>query len=391
MRLVHLADLHIGIRVNGFFLLEDQSYLLEQILAKIDQISPDVIMMSGDIYDKAQPSSAAVQLLDNFLERLLIPERRVLIIPGNHDSAERLSFGAKILKKQGLHIAGPFAGQPETVELQDQYGRLIFVLLPYLRPAHVRAFSAEDEIKNTAEAVQFALQRISYDPDVRYVLLAHQFVVSGASLPEQSESETIYAGGIEAVDSSLFADFSYVALGHLHKPQKMGQDHIRYAGSLLKYSFSEVKVDKKLLQIDLREKGQIEIKEHQLTPLRDLRELRGNFLELLQEGADLLAAKDPQRLDYLKITLTDQEVLADPLSNLRRFYPNIMQLRNEQNKNALPAESMLDLDDLSSLSKTEIFSRFFKERQDREINQREEEILAGLKIKGFFSNRGKEK
>jgi exonuclease SbcD len=341
------------------------------------------------VYDKAQPSSTAVSLLDDFLGRLLQCGCKVLVIPGNHDSPERLAFGASIFRHQGLHIAGSFAGRPEIVTLQDEAGEVDFVLLPFLRPAMVRPFAESEEINTAAAAVKFALSQIDYRPGRRYVLLTHQFAVAGGSLPQQSESETIYAGGIEAVDISLFEPFSYVALGHLHKPQYMGKDHIRYAGSPLKYSFSENKPDKTLLQIDLPGTGDAVCTEHPLRPLYDLRVLRGAFAELMAEGAKLLTADDRARFDYLKVVLTDDDVLVDPLPNLRQYYPHIMQMQLEKiGYDSTEVAREIDGDDLISTTPAEMFARFYASRTGQEFKQEEIKIMQRLDIKGSHELRG---
>lgn len=391
MRIVHLADLHLGIRVYGFSLLDEQKHILNQILEKIEQIGPQAVLICGDVYDKAQPSSTAVSLLDDFFRRLLQCGCEVLVIPGNHDSPERLAFGAAIFRHQGLHIAGPFAGRPEIVTLQDTAGEVDFVLLPFLRPAVVRPFAANEDIDTAAAAVKFALSQIDYRPGRRYVLLAHQFAVVGGSLPQQSESEMIYAGGIESVDISLFEPFSYVALGHLHKPQRMGQDHIRYAGSPLKYSFSESKPDKILLQIDLPGTGDAICTEHPLRPLYDLRVLRGAFADLMAEGAKLLSADDRTRFDYLKVVLTDDDVLVDPLPNLRQYYPHIMQMQLEKaGHNPIEVAQEIDGDDLISTTPGEMFARFYSSRTGKEFKQEDIKILQRLEIKGGSELQGAE-
>jgi len=376
VRIVHLADLHIGIRMYGFSLLEDQAFILEQILEKIEQIQPEVVLIAGDVYDKAQPSSSAVTLLDNFFNNLLQSGRNVLVIPGNHDSPERLSFGSSIFKKQGLHIAGPFAGSPEVVTLNDSHGEVDFVLLPFLRPATVRPYATDSPIDTAADAVQFALRQLRYKPEKRYVLLSHQFVVVGGQLPLQSESETVYAGGIESVDISLFDKFSYVALGHLHKPQAMGSQHIRYAGSPLKYSFTESKPDKYLLQIDLSAEGEAVTTEHPLRPLHDVREIKGKFHDLMAAGAKMARDKDSSTRDYLKIVLTDEDIIADPLPNLRQYFPNIMQLKLENISYRTPImEQELDREDLKSTTPEEMFARFYYQRTNKELNAHEKDIL----------------
>ena len=256
VRFLHLADLHIGKRLNEFNLIEDQTYILDQIveIAQAEQVGG--VLIAGDVYDKSQPSIEAVELLDDFLTRLTSLGLSVCMISGNHDSPERLSFGSRMLEKTNLYVAGGFDGQLKKIRLADTHGPLNVYLLPFLKPPQIRPFF-QGKIETYDQAIQAVLRTGALDKNERNILIAHQFVVSGDILPERSDSETMIVGGLDAVDASLFTDFDYVALGHLHRPQRIGLETIRYGGSPLKYSFSEARQDKQVTLIDLGPKGQI--------------------------------------------------------------------------------------------------------------------------------------
>ena len=323
MKFLHLADLHLGKRLSEFSLLDDQKYILNQILQIVEERRPDAVVLAGDIYDKSAPDREAVALADDFLTRLA-GRTRVLAVSGNHDSPERLAFGAALMRREGVHLARPFGGAAERVTLTDGFGPVTFVLMPFVRPADLRRFFREedaDPAEPPAKAPDFsALYRRALgepEPGVRTVAVAHQ-LVSGAAL--FSDSETLSVGGAEALDPAVFAGYDYAALGHLHREQRAGGDHIRYSGSPLKYSFSEAGHSKCALLVTLEGGGLGEVERLPLLPRRDLRELTGSMAELLRAGA-----LDPSPEDYLRITLTD-DFVADAMAKLRTVYPNTMQL-----------------------------------------------------------------
>lgn len=318
MRFMHLSDLHIGKRVNEFSMLEDQTYILKQILtlAKTEQV--DGVWIAGDVYDKTVPSAEAVRLFDDFLTELVKQEKQVFIISGNHDSPERIAFGARLLDSRGVYLSPVFDGNLTPVTLEDEYGKLNIYLLPFLKPAQVRHVFPEAAVESYQDAVALVMDKTAWDSSRRNILLAHQFV-TGAS---RCESEEISVGGIDQVSASLFDGFDYVALGHIHTPQTIGRETVRYCGTPLKYSFSEASTEKSVTIVDLKEKGNTEIIRIPLKPLRDLREIRGTYMELTArayyQGSDVS--------DYLHVILTDEEDVPDALGKLRSIYPNIMKL-----------------------------------------------------------------
>ena len=319
MKLIHLSDLHLGKRVNEFSMLEDQQYILEEILRIIDSEKPDGVLIAGDIYDKTVPSAEAVTLLDEFLVQLSKRDTQTFLISGNHDSAERLAFGGRLMEQSGIHIARVYNGVLAPLTLRDEYGPVDLYLLPFLRPVQVRRFFPESEIATYTEAMAAVLGAADIDKTHRNVLVTHQFV-TGA---QTCDSEELSVGGTDNVDVSVFDDFDYVALGHIHGPQKIGRETVRYCGTPLKYSFSEVGHKKSVTVVELAEKGSVAIRTVPLVPKRDMSELRGAYNELmLRENYE----GKPFRNDYLRITLTDEEDIPNAVNNLRTVYPYIMRL-----------------------------------------------------------------
>ena len=318
MKLIHLSDLHLGKRVNEFSMLEDQAFILQEILRIIDEEQPQAVLLAGDIYDKSVPSGEAVQLFDGFLWELSSRKLQVFVISGNHDSPERLSFGGRLMEGSGIHLSPVYSGKVEPVVLEDAYGPVNVYLLPFLKPAHVRRYFPEEEIGTYTEALGKAVEALEIHKEQRNVLVTHQFV-TGAS---RSDSEEISVGGSDNVDASVFDDFDYVALGHIHGPQNIGSPRIRYCGTPLKYSFSEAGQQKSVTVAELKEKGALEVTARPLTPLRDLREIRGSYLEVTAKSF----YEGRNREDYLHITLTDEEDVPDGAAKLRVIYPNLMRL-----------------------------------------------------------------
>ena len=318
MKLIHLSDLHIGRRVNEISMIEDQAYILTQIIRIIDEEQPDAVLIAGDVYDKSVPSAEAVTLLDDFLCRLAGRKVPVLIISGNHDSPERLSFGGRLLETSGIHIAPVYDGCISPVTLSDAFGPVHFWLLPFLKPAHVRRFFPEEAVDSYTDALRVALSHMALDPNQRNVLLTHQFVTGAATC----ESEELSLGGSENVDASIFERFDYVALGHIHGPQNILSNRIRYCGTPLKYSFSEEHHHKSVTVVELGPKGQLHLQLRPLIPRRDLRSIRGTFVELTDKACYDGTATG----DYLHVILTDEEDVPEAMGRLRLIYPNILKL-----------------------------------------------------------------
>ena len=318
MKFIHISDLHLGKRVYEFPMLEEQRDILEKILGIAKDERADGVLVAGDVYDRQVPSAEAVQLFDWFLTALAEMGLYVFVISGNHDSAERLAFGARLMETQRVYLAPVFAGEVKTVSLTDAYGELCIYLLPFIKPAYVRRFYPDREIADYEEALGTVMEHMSVDETKRNILLAHQFV-TGAS---RSESEEITAGGLDNVSAEHFAAFDYTALGHIHRPQSVGAATIRYCGTPLKYSFSEAGHEKSVTVVELMEKGRTDIRTIPLKPLRDLREIRGSYEEI----AARKYWENTETEDYLHVTLTDEEDIPEAIRKLRVIYPNIMKL-----------------------------------------------------------------
>lgn len=360
MKLFHLSDLHLGKRVYAFSMLPDQRYVLEQVCALAEKYKPDGILLSGDLYDKPIPPVEAVQLLDEFLTRMQQMGIAVYAISGNHDSAGRVDFGSRILQQQNLHICGAFDGKLYHVSKEDAFGEIHFYLLPFLKPATVSAFREGGESLTYAEAVKWALETTDLDTTKRNVLLAHQFV-TWKGTAEESDSETKTLGGVDEMDASLFFDFDYVALGHLHSPQRIGRDTIRYGGSPLKYSFSELRQKKGVTLVEIQEKGNVTTEFLPLEPLHPLREMKGTLDDLLEAAEEAGGSED-----YVRAILTDEGAVYDPVGRLRVYYPNLMTLEMAQRR-----ESQQDLSlemDQEQLSGPALFTGFFEKQNDREMD-----------------------
>jgi len=321
MRLLHLSDLHLGKKLGEASLADDQRHILLAILTLITEAKPDGVLIAGDVYDKSVPSAEAVGLLDEFLTRLAKRNLPVILISGNHDSAERLAFGARLLSAANIHISPPFDREHAVVQpvrLSDGHGPVAVWPLPFIKPAHVRAALPEAEIATYTDALAAAVAAMPVDPGERNVLVCHQFV-TGA---KRSESEEISVGGLDNVDASVFTGFDYVALGHLHRAQAVGRETVRYCGTPLKYSFSEAGDQKSVTLVDLGPKGDVRVTAVPLTPLRELRQLRGTYQQLTLRKNYEGTATD----DYLHVTLTDEEDVPDALAKLQVVYPNLLKL-----------------------------------------------------------------
>ena len=319
MKLIHLSDLHLGKRLNEFNLLEDQEYILKKILGIIDDEKPEAVIIAGDIYDKAIPSAEAVRLFDDFLYSLARRRLRVFAISGNHDSPERIAFASRIIGESGIYLSPVYDGNVAPVTLTDAYGQVSVYMLPFIKPTHVRRYYPEEEIASYTDALRVAIDKMKVDPKGRSILITHQFV-TGAS---RSDSEELSVGGADNVDSAVFSPFDYVALGHLHRAQDIeGSRRIRYCGTPLKYSFSEAEHEKSVTVVELAGKGSLKVRTIPLVPKRDLRNLRGSYMELTAKSS----YAGTNTGDYIHITLTDEEDIPDAMNKLRVIYPNLMSL-----------------------------------------------------------------
>ena len=376
MKLFHLSDLHIGKRVNEFSMIEDQKYILTQILYAADQEKPDGILISGDVYDRTIPTAEAVQVFDEFLSRLSEQKIPAFIISGNHDSAERLAFGSSLMGKSGIYFSKVYDGTVEKIPMQDAYGTVWIYLLPFLRPSTIRHALPEraEEVQSTADAVRIALEQTKIDEKERNVLLAHQFV-TGA---KRCDAEELQVGDVDQIPAELFASFEYVALGHIHSPQKVGRETVRYCGAPLKYSFSEAGQEKSITVVELKEKGSVDLRTIPLKPLHDLRKIRGTYLEVTAKS--FYENRDCE--DYLQVTLTDEEDVPDGMAKLRTIYPNLMRLEYDNKRTRSNAE-VRAAERVEEKSELELFQEFYELQNNQSMTEVQEqfveELLRGMK------------
>ena len=402
MKFIHLADLHIGKRVNAFPMLEDQRYILKQILTILREERPDGgVILAGDIYDKAIPSAEAVELFDEFLTQLAALRLRVFIIAGNHDSPERIAFGNRLMDRSGIYLSPVYDGHVKRITCPDRAASVTLsaadavdlnagthsvesastsaaastcppvdvYLLPFLKPANVRRFYPEETIESYTDAMRVAIAHMDIDPTHRNLLVTHQFV-TGAS---RSDSEDISVGGSDNVDASVFAPFDYVALGHLHGPQQMGEEGgplIRYAGTPLKYSFSEARHHKSVTVVEIGKKkadGVVDvcISTRELRPLHDMREIRGSYEELTLRANYEGTATD----DYIHATLTDEIEIPDAARHLQVIYPNLMKLDYDNARTRGQGSERLELEQLEEKSPLDLFSELFEKQNHKEMTE----------------------
>ena len=354
MRILHLADLHLGRSLSEFSLIDLQKEFLTEIIHTVSERKIDAVLIAGDVYDRSLPSVHAVQLLNGFLSTLSRMNVPVLLIAGNHDSAERLSFLSGVLGMQGIHIAGEYELGAPPVTLYDEYGPVRFYLMPFFRPGAVRSQLKDVRIETYDDAVRTAVTHMNADPAGRNVLLAHHFVCASNQMPMTSDSEMPFLGGLELVHASNFDAFDYVALGHLHHPQKIGRETIRYSGSPLQYSLGEADSKKSFVIAELKEKGSVAI---ETVPVRlsvKLRSVRGKLEEIM---ALPVSEHDG---DFLSVYLTDENPVYDAMQTLRTRYPRVISVRRERDMvsampGILPVASVREADPLT------LFDRFCEE------------------------------
>ena len=360
MKFIHLSDLHIGKRVNEVSMIEEQASILSQIIGIIDGEHPNAVLIAGDVYDKSVPSAEAVTLLDDFLCRLAERNLPVLIISGNHDSPERLAFGGRLMEGSGIHVSPVYSSNVKSVTLSDEHGAVTFWLLPFVKPVHVKRCFPDEAIESYTDAIRAAIGHMGVDFSGRNVLLTHQFVTGAATC----ESEEISVGGSDNVDASVFEGFDYVALGHIHGPQNIGSDHIRYCGTPLKYSFSEAGHHKSVTVVELGEKGSLHLQTIPLNPRHDLREIRGTFAELTDKSFYQGTAVE----DYLHIILTDEEDVPEAVGRLRVIYPNLMKLSYDNTRTR--TNRVIDAaEDVKRKPPLELFAELYEKQNNQPMSE----------------------
>ena len=369
MKFIHLSDLHLGKRVNEYSMIEDQEYILKEIISIVDREKTDAVIIAGDVYDKPVPPSEAVMLFDSFLNQLANRKIHTFIISGNHDSAERMSFGSRLILESGIQISRAYEGKIEPIILEDEYGKINIYMLPFIKPANIRRFT-DEIVESYTDAVRAAITDMSIDSDERNLLITHQFV-TGSS---RTDSEEIAVGGTDNVDASVFIGFDYVALGHIHRPQSCTAEHIRYCGTPLKYSFSEAKDKKSVTVVEIKEKGSVDIKAVELAPIRDMIELRGRYDELMQRS---FYEDTSYQEDYTHIALTDEEDVIDAIGRLRVVYHNLMKLDYDNNRTRADA-LVEEIAEVESKSPMVLFSDFYEMQNNSSLSSEQREFMQNL-------------
>lgn len=360
MKLIHISDLHIGKKVNEFSMLDEQRHILGEIIRIADEVKPNCILIAGDVYDKSVPPSEAITVFDSFLNELSERTIPTFIIAGNHDSPERLSFGNKLIDKSGIHISSVYDGTVSPFTLTDEWGKINIYMLPFIKPADARRCFPDKEINSYTDAVKAAVENINIPDSERNIMVTHQFVCGA----KQGGSEEISVGGSDAVDTSVFADFDYTALGHIHSAQSVGCEKIRYCGTPLKYSFSEVSDTKSVTVTELREKGVISVKTVPLHPLHDMAEIRGCYQTVtaksFYDGTNLTES-------YLRIILTDEEDIPDAASKLRTIYHKLMQISYDNTRTRASSSLALPTGE-QNMSPFDFFSEFYFHQNNRTMS-----------------------
>jgi len=373
MRIIHTADWHLGRILHNVSLLEDQQHILEQLKAEIERNPPGALIIAGDIYDKAIPSEGAVRLLESFINyvggNLAVP---IIMISGNHDSGPRLSFASKLLEKAKVHIIGKASVEIQPIILSDKYGEVFFYPLPYLSPIAARSLYQDSEILTHQDVIQRQVARIieQHPKGKRSVLIIHEFVIGG----EVSDSERqLSVGGTSHIEANILSQFDYVAMGHLHQAQRAGYDHVRYSGSLLKYSFSEVKHNKGITEVTLDDHGFVSSLHIPLNPVRDMRTVQGTLTEILEQ-----AHLDTQREDFIRAELEDKEGLHEPMRRLKEMYPNALEIKHLSKTNQNAAQTETSFQELQKQDISELFAEFYQHICAEELNDEQQKLVADV-------------
>ena len=373
MKIIHLGDLHLGKTLGEYSLIRDQEYILNQVLDIIREKDVDAVVIAGDVYDRSLPSEAAVNLLDGFISRLADMCIKTYIISGNHDSEDRLEYGSRLFSSRGIYIASVFNGELVKIPAEDEFGKINFYMLPFVKASQVRHYCQNSSIETYEDAVRTVISQADIDWSARNILIAHQFV-TGSTAPQIAGSEGASVqnvGLVEQISSEIFKDFDYVALGHLHSPQSVGYDHIRYPGSILKYSLNEAVSSKSVPLISIGEKGSVEIELLPLSPVRDLRHITGRLDQLLK--AENIVDPD----DYMYVTLTDEEIINDVMGIVQQYYPNTVKI-DYQNSHTMEIENFDIGEIVSDKSFEEIITDFYLKMYGTDISDEELDVMMSV-------------
>ena len=369
MRFLHISDLHLGKRVYEYSMIEEQKNALEQVLKAVEDKNVDGIFIAGDIYDKTVPTIEAIELFDSFLVELAKKDIDVFVISGNHDSPERIGFGAELFKSQRIHISKAYEGKVEYVDVQDEYGTVRVHLIPYLKPANVRRFYPEEEITDFNSALNVVVKNMEVTEDGRNVVLVHQFITGAV----RSESEESFLGGMDNIEYDLFDEFDYVALGHIHKSQAMGRQQVRYSGALVKYAIDEIKQVKSITYGEMNGNGEVSIETIPIKPVHDMRHIEGTYMELTDRNNYIDTKVD----DYLHVVLKDEEDVPDALRKLRVIYPNILKLEYD-NTRTRHRNSVIDREAVKKKEPLEYIEELFYLQNNDNMNEEQLSVIRQL-------------
>ena len=374
MKFIHISDLHLGKRLYEFSMIEEQKNALDQVIKAVDERDVDGIFIAGDIYDKQIPSIEAVELFDSFLTQLSKRDIDIFVISGNHDSAERVCFGAELFKSKRIYISKAYEGRIEYVDMQDEYGKLRVHLIPFMKPANVRRFYPDEEITDYNSAIRVVVENMEMAEDERNVVLVHQFITGAA----RSESEESSLGGMDNIEYDLFDDFDYVALGHIHKPQAMGRQQVRYSGTLVKYALDEVNQVKSITYVELKSKGEVIIETIPVEPIHEMRRVVGTYMELTDRNNYIDTRVD----DYLHVVLTDEGDVPDALRKLRVIYPNILRLEYDNTRTRC-RNSVIEGEAVRRRQPIEYIEELFFEQNNADMSEEQKRIIRQIMEDGY--------
>ena len=377
MRIIHTGDWHIGKRVHGVHMTQEQRHLLKQFIEYVKQTKPDVIIISGDLYDRSVPPTEAVELLDEVLSELVITLKiKVIAIAGNHDSPDRLSFATKLLQKNGLYIRGRMTQEIEPIIVEDTYGEVYFYPIPYAEPSMIREIYKDETIRDHDQGMKRVLETINqtWELHKRKVCIAHGYITGGDELVTSESERPLSIGGTESIEADYFKSFNYVALGHLHQAQKVKYPHIRYSGSLMKYSFSEVNHSKSITVVELDQEGKTTVEFVNFEPRRDMRRIQGKLNDLIQPSVYSMANTQ----DYIMATLTDQGALIDAMEKLRQVYPNILRLERVSDKKNSEAQQTSASDAFVKKNPVELFEEFYTNSSGEVFDKQKQEYVMNI-------------
>ncbi len=371
MKFAHISDLHLGMELSSYSLIEDQKYILTKMIGIFEEEKVDGVLIAGDVYDRSVASIEAIRLFEDFLRRIVKKSMKIFVISGNHDAAERLSFGRDFMEESGLFFSKVYDGSVEKVSLEDEFGKINVYLLPFVRPASVRFYNPDEKIEDFDDALRLIIKNLKINTNERNICIAHQNIVSA----EHCDSELPVFGGLDGISSEIFSEFDYAALGHIHSPQTLGKNkNVRYCGTPLKYSLSEKNHKKSVTIIEFREKGNQKIHTVPLESLRDVREEKGTFEEIMKRSEGYSSG---QKDDFVSIVLTDEDEVLNAYYKLKSVFPHILQMTYD-NTRTRNSSVVSDIKTSKAMTPLEIFDRFYENRNGIVMSEEQRKYMSSL-------------